>query len=111
MDNKNNKFLTIMANGNKNKISNGINNNNLNNNINNINIYNQSTGPELRVILNGENVVLAGKPGGEPHYLMDLLKYSGLNLENPGKSVELSVNGEPGLFSQRIFNGDEIIIR
>ncbi len=106
---KNNNNLN---NNNLNNPENDLDNNNLNNNnINNINIYNQSTGPELRVILNGENVVLAGKPGGEPHYLMDLLKYSGLDLENPGKSVELSVNGEPGLFSQRIFNGDEIIIR
>ena len=42
MDNKNNKFLTIMANGNKNKISNGINNNNLNNNINNNNNTNKN---------------------------------------------------------------------
>ena len=42
MDNKN-KIITIMANGNKNKVSNGINNNNLNNNnVNNNNIINGS---------------------------------------------------------------------
>ena len=41
MDLNKNKIFSIMANGNKNKISNGINNNNLNNNINN-NIINGS---------------------------------------------------------------------
>ena len=70
MDNKNNKFLTIMANGNKNKISNGINNNNLNNNINNningsLNNLNQNN----HININGNLNVNQNQPSNNNIYL------------------------------------------
>ena len=69
------------------------------------------SGPEMRVNLNGETVILFGKPNAEPYYLMDLLKYSGINLDHPDKVVEMTVNGQPGLFSQKIREGDSVVIR
>ena len=42
---------------------------------------------------------------------MDLLELSGLDFVHIEKPVELLVNSEPGLFSQRLFENDNIIIR
>ena len=64
--------------------------------------------------MNGETLLLAGKPGGEPYYLMDLLGYSGIDFTHPErleKPVELFVNGEAGQFSQKISEGDVVEIK
>ena len=54
--------------------------------------------------------MLFGKPGGEPYYLMDLLKFSNLDFQNLDKPVELRVNGEPGQFQEVIKDGDSVEI-
>ena len=66
------------------------------------------------ITLNDAPVMLPGKPGGEPYYLMDLLGYSGIDFTHPErleKPVELFVNGEAGQFSQKISEGDVVEIR
>lgn len=65
---------------------------------------------QIRVTLNGEKLMLFGKPGGEPYYLMDLLKFSNLDFQNLDKPVELRVNGEPGQFQEVIKDGDSVEI-
>ena len=65
---------------------------------------------QIRVTLNGEKLMLFGKPGGEPYYLMDLLKFSNLDFQNLDKPVELRVNGEPGQFQEVIKDGDRVEI-
>ena len=65
---------------------------------------------QLRVVLNGENMILFGKANGEPYYLMDLLQYSGIDFDRPEKPVELFVNGEPCGFSTPVHDGDNVKI-
>ncbi len=65
----------------------------------------------ITVILNGAEIRLAPKKDGEPHYLMDILEYSGIDFDHLEKPVEILVNGGPGQFSQRLFEKDEIIIQ
>ena len=65
---------------------------------------------QIRVTLNGEKLMLFGKPGGEPYYLMDLLKFSNLDFQNLDKPVELRINGEPGQFQEVIKDGDSVEI-
>lgn len=61
-------------------------------------------------ILNGHPVVLPLKADGSPYYLMDMLEYSGLDLENPTGEIILHVNGEDGTFLQELKSGDHIDI-
>jgi cell division protein FtsA len=61
-------------------------------------------------ILNGHPVVLPLKADGSPYYLMDMLEYSGLDLENPTGEIVLKVNGEDGTFPQELKSGDHIDI-
>ena len=65
----------------------------------------------LNITLNGTNVVLPGKPGGEPYYLMDMLEFSGLDLNHIDRPIEMLVNGLPGQFSQVLAEGDIVLIR
>ncbi len=60
--------------------------------------------------LNGSPLRLPRKENGGSYYLMDLLQYSGINLNNPKGSIELVVNGEPGMFQQKLREGDSITI-
>ena len=68
-------------------------------------------GPPLQVILNGAELSLPGKAGGDPYYLMDLLEFSGLDFNHLDKPVELLVNGDFGQFSQLLREHDDIVIR
>lgn len=68
-------------------------------------------GRPLYVNLNGQRVNLMPKPQGEPHYLMDALQHSDLDFQNLNKPVELFVNGMPGQFSQKLLEGDDVVIR
>lgn len=70
---------------------------------------NRGGGP-LRVTLNGSELSLPGKSGGEPYYLMDLLEYSGVDFDHLQKPVELWVNGVFGQFSQVLREGDDVTI-
>lgn len=60
--------------------------------------------------LNGSPLRLPRKENGGAYYLMDLLQYSGINLNNPKGTIELVVNGEPGMFQQKLREGDSITI-
>ena len=60
--------------------------------------------------LNGSPLRLPRKENGGSYYLMDLLQYSGINLNNPKGTIELTVNGEPGMFQQKLREGDSITI-
>ena len=68
-------------------------------------------GAPLSITLNGTPVALPGKPGGEPYYLMDMLEFSGLDLNHIDKPVEMLVNGLPGQFSQVLADNDTVLIR
>lgn len=61
--------------------------------------------------LNGSSLHLPKKTDGRPYYLMDLIQYSGINLEAPKGTVRLQVNGEEGRFQQVLKEGDAILIR
>ena len=71
-------------------------------------------GEPLHLTLNGTSITLPGKPGGEPYYLMDLLEFSGIDLNHLDKlerPVELRVNGEAGQFSRILAEDDDVSIR
>ena len=61
--------------------------------------------------LNGNPLYLPAKADGSPYYLMDLLQYSAIDLNNPRGAVKLAVNGRPGMFQQPLASGDVVIIR
>ena len=65
----------------------------------------------VSVTINGNPMILKGKDDGEPYYLMDLLQYSGLDLEHLRGPVDMLVNGFMGQFTQRILSGDNVVIR
>jgi len=71
----------------------------------------KASGTPLAVTINGREVTLPGKPGGEAYYLMDVLEYSGVDFDNLEKPVELWVNGGFGQFSQELHEKDNIVIR
>jgi len=70
----------------------------------------QPGGGSILFKLNGSPLRLPRKENGASYYLMDLLKYSGINLNNPQGTIELEVNGEPGMFQQKLREGDVIVI-
>lgn len=64
----------------------------------------------LHITMNGNPMELSGKPNGDPYYLMDLLEYAGLDFDNLKKPVELTINGAPGQFTQKVLPGDNVYI-
>ena len=52
-----------------------------------------ASGP-MEITLNGEPLSLPGKGNGLPYYMMDLLQFSGLDLDHLNGPVRLEVNGE-----------------
>lgn len=52
-----------------------------------------TSGP-MEITLNGEALSLPGKGNGLPYYMMDLLQFSGLDLDHLDGPVRLEVNGE-----------------
>lgn len=60
--------------------------------------------------LNGKPLILPPKQDGTPYYLMDMLEYSGLDLEQLKAPVILEVNGESGAFQQELRAGDSVRI-
>ncbi|MCI8515840.1 MAG: pilus assembly protein PilM [Hungatella sp.] len=65
----------------------------------------------VEFLLNGESLRLPKKEDGRPYYLMDLIQYSGIDLEHPKGTVTLNVNGETGRFQQVLRARDVIQIR
>lgn len=66
--------------------------------------------PEVIFKLNGSTLRLPQKEDGGAYYLMDLLQYSGIDLHHPKGTINLLVNGEPGMFQQKLAAGDVIVI-
>ncbi len=60
--------------------------------------------------LNGAPLELPVKEDKSPYYLMDLIQYSGIDLEHPRGVVKLMVNGMPGMFQQALRAGDTVRI-
>lgn len=60
--------------------------------------------------LNGNPLRLPVKEDKGPYYLMDLIQYSGIDLHHPKGNISLLVNGEPGMFQQKLSEGDVIVI-
>ena len=66
---------------------------------------------KLYFSLNGSSLYLPKKADGRPYYLMDLIQYSGIDLNAPKGRVRLQVNGEEGRFQQVLREGDIVLIR
>lgn len=64
----------------------------------------------LRVILNGMPIDLPAKADGEPYYLMDLLKYSGIDFQNLDRQVRIELNGAQSSFQSVLHEQDSVII-
>ncbi len=60
--------------------------------------------------LNGAPLELPVKEDQSPYYLMDLIQYSGIDLEHPRGVVKLMVNGMPGMFQQALRAVDTVRI-
>lgn len=65
----------------------------------------------LWIYLNGEAMVLPGKPDGSPYYLMDLLDLSGIDFATLDGPVILQVNDQESPFTQELLNNDRVTIR
>lgn len=66
----------------------------------------------LCIRLNGSLHFLPDKKDGTPHYLLDLLPYSGIDFEHLDRPVELLINGQPSIsFVQELQPYDEVDIR
>lgn len=65
---------------------------------------------EITFRLNGTPLSLPRKEDGSPYYLMDLIQYSGIDLDHPRGTVRLLVNGMPGMFQQALREGDRVDI-
>lgn len=66
--------------------------------------------PMIMFHFNGSPLRLPRKEDGRPYYLMDLIQYSGIDLDHPKGTVALRVNGEEGRFQQVLRAGDNITI-
>lgn len=64
----------------------------------------------IEVELNGEALSLPGKGNGLPYYMMDLLQFSGLDLDHLDGPVRLEVNGEECGFRYVIKPRDRVTI-
>ena len=64
----------------------------------------------IEVELNGEPLSLPGKGNGLPYYMMDLLQFSGLDLDHLDGPVRLEVNGEECGFRYVIKPRDRVTI-
>ncbi|GFI61064.1 cell division protein FtsA [Clostridiales bacterium] len=60
--------------------------------------------------VNNTPINLLKKKNGEPFYLMDMLQYSGMDLDNISNPVILRVNGEDSSFMHTLKSGDNIEI-
>lgn len=65
---------------------------------------------KLMLYLNDRTLVLPPKADGQPYFLMDMLEYSGLDLEKVAAPVVLEVNGQSGSFQQELKTGDSVRI-
>ena len=64
----------------------------------------------LDIVLNEKPLHLDGKEDGAPYYLMDLLKFSGLDFDHLEQPVRLEVNGAECGFRQVLKDGDSVTI-
>ncbi len=66
---------------------------------------------EHTFILNGKKINLPLKKNDEPYYLMDMLIHTDIDFDNVKEPVELFVNGDTGVFSTRLQQNDDIVIK
>ena len=64
----------------------------------------------LEVLLNGEPLILPEKEDGQPFYMMDLLRHSGIDFEHLDRPVRLAVNGQECGFRELVKTGDTVSI-
>lgn len=64
----------------------------------------------LEVLLNGEPLVLPEKEDGQPFYMMDLLRHSGIDFDHLDRPVRLAVNGQECGFREPVKTGDTVTI-
>ena len=65
---------------------------------------------ELHIVLNDVPMTLLEKESGLPHYLMDLLQYSGLDFDHLDRPVRLEVNGQESGFRYELKERDYVTI-
>lgn len=65
---------------------------------------------ELHIVLNDMPMTLPEKENGLPHYLMDLLQYSGLDFDHLDRPVRLEVNGQESGFRYELKERDYVTI-
>lgn len=65
---------------------------------------------ELHILLNDAPMTLLEKENGMPHYLMDLLQYSGIDFEHLDRPVRLEVNGKECGFRYELKERDCVTI-
>lgn len=63
-----------------------------------------------KFILNGEPLLLVKKGDDSPYFLMDLLEYADIDMENPEGVVQLRLNGRESSFQQELKSGDKVDI-
>lgn len=68
-------------------------------------------GKPLTIALNQERITLPGKLDGEPYYIMDLLKYSGIDFQKLDRPVRMELNGEECTFQTVLRENDSVDIR
>ncbi len=61
--------------------------------------------------LNGRDIRLPRKEGGQPYYLMDMLSLTGIDFRSLDRPVTITVNGEAAEFLQPLKEKDTIVIQ
>lgn len=64
----------------------------------------------VQIELNGKNLVLPPKPGGEPHTLIDLLPLIDIDPANPKGKLVLEINKQGAGYLDELKTGDAVII-
>lgn len=66
---------------------------------------------ENHFFINEVPLSLPAKENGDPYYLMDVLKYSGIDFDHLEAPVLLKINGADGQFLQPLMENDHVIVR
>ncbi len=67
-------------------------------------------GRRLHVQLNGKDLLLEPKPGGDPHLLFDLLPLADIDPQKPSGMVRVRVNGQEAPYLEELVSGDKVEI-
>lgn len=75
-----------------------------------VEIYEADAG-KLTFSLNGKNIRLPAKKGGEPYYLLDMLLLTEIDYANVKEPMVFTVNGMEAGFQQKLKPNDKIVIQ